>query len=264
MGSLSEKQEAVTKIKKLLETNEEANILLACQLIESLQLSVNTFLNHLYLFWEIHFYTENKVVSTILPLMEKCTDPMFIQHLRYREEQEYDEEQVMLEDVESAALDDFFTNVLAPIKVLDVTVIANLLLKWEHQAGAYCLKNQTASNEYIIRHLVEEDGYLWLDGFGLDVLPEEVGWFPQITTLDLSGNNFKEVPQSLEKLENLERIYLDGTPLNPDAFQKLENFFPKVMASYYGDLARKLFKDEAYTQAIDYNEKAIATVVSAS
>ncbi|OJJ23781.1 hypothetical protein BKI52_05370 [marine bacterium AO1-C] len=256
MSDLSEKKENIVKIKNLLETNEPTNILLACQLIESLQLSVSTFLSHLYLLWEIHFYAENKVVPTVKPLLEKCPDSMFAQHLRHREAQGDDYDQIFLEEADEAALDDFFTNVLMPIQALDVATIANLLLKWQGQGGAYCLKHQTASNEYIIRYLIEEDGYLWLEGFGLDELPEEVGWFPQITKLDLKKNHFKEIPQSLKKLENLERIYIGDTPLSQDAYHKLENFFPVAMAKHYSDLARDASRNEAYTDALLYSQKA--------
>lgn len=256
MNYSSEDQENIRKIKGLLETNEPVNVILACELITSLQLPIITFLNHLYLLWEIHFYGEEEIASATFPLLNRCPDVFFIAYLQKRQAQEESDHQIILEIADPADVYDFLVDYITPIKVLDVALIANLLLKWTQSTGAYCLKYQTAPNEYIIQCLLVDDNYISLNGFGLDYLPEEIGLFPQITTLDLSNNNFQEIPQSLQNLEKLTYIYFDNTPLSKKAINQLEVFFPIIMAEGYADLAEEADNDKNYSQALYYSQKA--------
>ncbi|HUN07955.1 MAG TPA: COR domain-containing protein [Aggregatilineales bacterium] len=57
---------------------------------------------------------------------------------------------------------------------------------------------------------------LWLNRMGLTAVPEWVGNLKSLTNLELGGNQIRHLPPILADLESLNRIKLDGNPLNPE------------------------------------------------
>lgn len=142
------------------------------------------------------------------------------------------------------------------VEHLDTQLLANLMLKYGKVGGAYCLKNNTASHQHILQEIYN-DHILSLDNFELEMLPPEVGLFTETKHLILSKNNFTNVPDELENLVNLERIYFDDTPLSSETIYKLECFFPKAMGNHYATLGRNAFRDSKYDDAVYYMQKAV-------
>ena len=53
----------------------------------------------------------------------------------------------------------------------------------------------------------------------LSLIPNDIGYLSSLEFLDLSGNNFVSFPESMSRLSNLRKLYLDGCK----RLQSLEN-----------------------------------------
>lgn len=252
---LHQDKEAIAKIKRMLESKQEAQILVALQLIEGGGLPL-ALITHLYVL--VYFFdTEEMIPQQARKLLQKIDDPAlihFLQHYPYGPSIDWYSREI------HQHIANFLSEAKA-VKVLDTFALANLLLKFTGYSALFCLKHQTAPVIEILQSLHAHDEYTMdFAGFALAQLPEEVGNFTEIRCLDISFNAFTEVPDSLENLKNLEEITLAGTPLSAKAMGKLEHFFPKPMAEHYASLAYDVFDKKDYTQAIEYIDKCLTLV----
>lgn len=250
MPNTQETQSYITKIKHLLETDEEANLLLACQLIESNQLPIAPFINHLYVWWEIHYDEGSSSEKALYKLLNQSSDKAFRRYFQTRQKSNL----LIAKGIGEDTVHSFMKGV-ERINSLNTSLIANLILQLTQAGGAYCLENNTAPAEKVIGQLIDRN-MLGLGCFGLSYLPTEIGLFPEITHLYLDDNLFTEIPQALQNLTNVEEISWQNTPLSDEAIQSLESFFPVAMAHHYFQQGKELGQAGDYKQAKDYGKKA--------
>lgn len=236
----------VEKLKKLLESEADESILLAFQLLESGGVP-SGLLTHLY---ALSITYENYKIADAANALFEQNAP--VELLEFAQNQwVYNDPLVAGEKI----LGDFLEETQG-ISHFDTPVLANLMLKFGAIGGAYCLRNKTAPVLDILQQIYNSE-WLSLDNFNLEELPPEMGQLINIKHLMISGNQFRTIPDELQSLVHLERIYFDNTPLNDVSIQKLEKFFPKPMAHHYAELGKKAFQAEDYGKASKHMLKAI-------
>lgn len=239
-------REYIQKIKKLLESKQDSNLLLAFQLIENGGVPANL-LTHLYAISICHDNFEITDQANTL-FTQNAPQPLLTYTQRLWAQKD-------LFSLSEPEISDFLTNTQA-IQELDTPLLANLLLKLGGAGGAFCLKNNTAPKEEVLQEIYNTE-WMSLASFELTELPPEIGLFTDTRHLVISHNHCTDIPDELQTLVKLERIYFDNTPLSDDAFQKMDRFFPKAMGNYYSDLGREAFRDKHYQEAAHYMKKAI-------
>lgn len=138
---------------------------------------------------------------------------------------------------------------LKEIAHFNINAFANYKLKITKKGAKFCLENQTASYDYILSCLIENNS-LYLENFELSFLPSEIGNFPFLLTLNISGNHFDSIPDEIQNLTLLEELYFNRTPLNTVNIQKLEKFFPHIFAQKYFDEGNDFKLERQYLKAI--------------
>lgn len=121
---------------------------------------------------------------------------------------------------------------LKGISFLNINDFANYKLKITKKGAKFCFENKTAPYDYILSCLIENNK-LYLENYELSFLPAEIGNFPFLLTLNISGNHFKNIPDEIQNLTLLEELYFNRTPLNIKSIRKLETFFPYIFARKY-------------------------------
>jgi tetratricopeptide (TPR) repeat protein len=134
-------------------------------------------------------------------------------------------------------------------------ILGNMKLKLSKRGIKYCLENKTAPALQLLQELVEGET-LYLNNFELTFLPEEVGMFTQLKTLNISGNLFQEVPRTLQNLTKLEHIHYRNTPLNLTEIAYLETTFPEIFASQYYSEGESFKTNMNFEEAVKYFSKA--------
>ncbi|WP_299459169.1 tetratricopeptide repeat protein [uncultured Microscilla sp.] len=242
-----ETSQYIEKVKRLLDSKLYENLRLALQLIASGGVP-SELLTYLYV---ISLCCEDLDIAKQAHELFRANAPQVL--LDYTQNLwDYDDPLSLSEHEVSEFLEE-----TKEIEDLDTALLANLMLKYGNIGGAYCLKNNTASPQHILQEVYNTE-WLSLSAFELDKLPPEVGLFTETKHLVLSNNNFTDIPDELQKLVNLERVYFNDTPLSNEAILKMECFFPKAMGYHYSVLGRSAFQEENYESASHYMQKALA------
>lgn len=131
---------------------------------------------------------------------------------------------------------------------LDKTIIGLTCLKLSRKGGKFCLEESLSTDEQILKELIQGKE-LHLANFGLMRLPQEVGHFPELKILNISGNLFEDIPPEIAKLHNLQSLYYARTPLTALSVQFLEKTFPKIFSFKYYNEGIDLKAEESYLQA---------------
>jgi len=243
---LNQDPEAVAKIKKLIESNETANILLALELMWHGGFPI-TLITHVYALLVFHedfevYYQASRLLKARIPEDR-------LHALKQKEE-------VLgtIEENKEAAASAFLAAIEAEPE-LDTPSLANLMMVMHRSGFAYCLAHKLWPNQVILDILYAEE-MLCFDGFGLQSLPSEIGLFDQATELSFNHNPLTEVPEAISKLTRLKYIAFNNTPLSKQAIQNLEKWVPLAMANHYIDIAYTTEDSQDYKQAFEYAQKA--------
>ncbi len=244
-------EKAINKLKTLIESGEEENIKLALTLYENGGRPPSLF-THLLAIWS--FYDDVEVQEYAKDLVEDQLPIEFgkfwFKNRLYEPLLEFKEDEIT----------ERLENTLS-WELVDTSSLANLMLQFTGRAGAFCLKYQTNDPYVILQQIYTAQAFtLSFNSFGLETLPTEAGLFVDAERLVLSHNQFADVPDSLVNLTQLQSIELEATPLTPEAFQKLEAFFPKAMADYYARLGYEAFDSKLFTRAIYYLAKSLKLI----
>ncbi|MCU0445425.1 MAG: hypothetical protein MUE85_10940 [Microscillaceae bacterium] len=233
----------VQNLQNLLESNKSANIELAFQLLESGGVPPQL-LSHLLAIKLWHRirtirHKAHKLVQKLIsePLLKYLKNNSLVY--------EHQETKIALQ----------FRQLNQYAEISPAT-LAWMSLKLRKKGGKFCLEEQTDSAENILRELIAGTE-LYLANFELQNLPPEVGLFTDLTTLNISGNAFSQVPAEIAQLTKLEALYYARTPLSPQTIGQLETYFPKLFAHKYFNQASDLQSDEKYPAAIKLFLQAI-------
>lgn len=219
---LKDNQEAVERIKALLESGEKHNIELALQLTKGGGL-VPALTTHLYAL-SIFYNEDESIKRRAKNYYKKLASKDLYRFTKYKWN-------VYGEYYNEPKMADFLSK-MGQHPVLDDKVLANMALRYAHKGAKYCLENNTAPPQQILEQLIDQD-MLDLDYMSLNVLPKEIGLFTDIKYLYLEGNNFTDIPDEIANLHHLQSLSYRETPLSPEALKKLEAFFPKIFAAQY-------------------------------
>ncbi|MGD1840837.1 MAG: tetratricopeptide repeat protein [Thermonemataceae bacterium] len=138
---------------------------------------------------------------------------------------------------------------LATIPSLDLLWVAHQMIEVWGLGGKYCLKHALGSEEETIGKMIYR-GKLSFQNFALEALPESIGKYgEEITILDICGNAFERLPDTIEQLHRLSGLDYENTPLNEKELIRLEEVFPDIMCDNYYKEASVYVKEEAWEKA---------------
>ena len=244
---LKEDQAAINKIKSLLESGEEHNIELAFQLLKGGGMA-KELTTHLYAL--SIFYDDNESLMRRAKLYYKnlASDSLYnFTKYKWNVNGEYYGESEM---------SSFLVKMEHP--ELDNKTLANMALQYTYKGVKYCLEHKTAPAYKIIEQIIDQDS-LDLDEMELNVLPKEIGQFNQIKYLYLEGNHFTDIPDELAQLSQLESLNYGDTPLTAKAIEKLENFFPEILAmQYYLEIEDDIAQGTNKTNSLKVLDKVLS------
>jgi len=240
-----EAENSIQKIKWLLESSNERDVELAFSLIKGGGLSQDL---TTYLLAISFFHQEEKVRTKARSIYKKYANEDLYNHTkkkwRYNYRYSFDE----------TKMSDFLSEINTHPQINGLE-LSNLALKFIHKGGKYCLENNTAPKEYILRILCRKDR-LSLAYFDLEEMPTEIGKLTNLVALHIGGNRFSEVPDELQNLKKLTQFYYKNTPLSAKAIKKLEKFFPHIFAQQLlRDVQRSLQQHKHYTKAMELMDK---------
>ena len=238
--------EAVEKVKRLIESNEVANMLLAMGFIEQGGFPISL-LTHVYAL--VIFQIESEVYNKASRLLANNLDKDRLIALKQKGEI------LNMVDTESETIASIFLTATEQEPELDTPTLAHLMMIIRREGFAYSLKSQVRSNKTILDLMYNQE-MLWFDHFGLESLPPEVGLFTQVTDLSFRNNLFSELPETIAHLTQLKFIDFDDTPLSKQSIQNLEQWVPDAMAHHYFDLAYEASQKKQYKLGFEYAYKA--------
>jgi tetratricopeptide (TPR) repeat protein len=263
--------EMCEKVSNLLESTEEAQVLLGLQLLEGGGVP-ETHLTYLLALktWS-HYYWENphKIKMKAKVLLEKWATPAIRAYLRTHPLK------TPRELKQSKNLSDFENNFSKYITqytaqtALNADILAVMGLILLRLGGRYLMEKQVRSSEWVLEKLVHNYASLNLVNFGLTSLPETVGKFTHLLSLDISGNPLEDVPESLKNLKSLYDISFDEKLMTENALQKLMKLQPHLVGntlynkglSYKFKVGKSIFPksnpNPYYIDAIHLFEKAV-------
>ena len=238
---------ALQKLKQLIESTQDVNIKIALQIIKSNGVNP-ALITHLYAVMTLSDDESLQIKATQLVQQILPEDRITILY----EMPAQANGQTRREQKAAAWL-----RLTEKVPEIDTPLFAQLMLLFKAQGFAYCLKNQLMSTKTILDKIyATEERTLFFDHFELDELPDEVGLYPYTDTLDLTGNHFKELPDSMAQLRQLKNVYFNGTPLSNQAIQNLEKWAPKAMAAHYETKAHEACGYSNDEEVLAYAQKA--------
>jgi tetratricopeptide (TPR) repeat protein len=242
----AETRQIIQNLKNLLESNESANLKLAFQIMEAGG-APSILLTHLLAikFW----HRDNLIRQEAQKLLNRFATESLLQFVRQTWRQSFREEHQEVKINEQLLL-------LSQNPQIDAATLGLMSLKLRKRGGKFCLEQKVAPYLLVLGELVQHRE-LNLTHYELTFLPKEIGQFPDLLTLNISGNLFKNVPRELTNLVNLEQLYYYRTPLTKSAIRFLEKTFPKIFARKYYEQATELKSESQYLKAIKLYNKAL-------
>ncbi len=133
-------------------------------------------------------------------------------------------------------------------------------LHFTSYGGGYVMRHAILPEETICRALIDNQE-LSLAYFKLTALPACLGEFTALEKLNIEGNLLLDIPDNLKNLKNLKSLrFEDGQdeykPL-PAVLQKLEDFFPLLLADHYKQKGWQATDSSEYENSITFYEKSL-------
>lgn len=243
----NQKNLSLKKIKQLFESPQDSDVKLAFSILKG-GVIPKPILTHLL---AISFFHDNEQIRRRAKRFFKKqalseTYDFVKGKWRYNYRYSYSESQISK-----------FIEALSKQKEINQKEFANLMLRFIHRGGKYCLENETAPAEIILTQLCRQDR-LSLAYFGLNFLPIAIGKLHHLTSLHIGGNDFEDIPDEIQNLKRLTQLYYHQTPLSEQSIEKLQKFFPKIFAQKYLDKAIVLSSNELQkSEALNFINKSI-------
>ena len=236
-------KEAIKKVTKLLESNQPESLRLALHLMENGGVP-QELLTHL--FYIKSFCQDNLIAGQAYELFCQNTSENLIYYVHYNWNT------VWAYNEETASI---LLSKVSELKAINIKIFAKLFFQNNQIGGAYIIKNDLLPVKDVLQGLIQENT-LSLYNFSLMECPPEIGLFSGVTELNIGHNNFNNVPDTFSNLKKLEEISFENTPLGQDAINKLEQYCPRAMARYYGQLGQNASRENNHQQAYKYILKA--------
>lgn len=238
-------QELLHKLEQLIESEAMDNIRLAFQLLEGggVPEEVNTYLAAIYL-----AHSEKTLRDKAKHLLNLYADPTlisFLENTKRSNQFDFNEQNISN-----------FLEGICQRSDLDCRTLGWLFLKFTKRGVRFCLKHKVRPARQILDEIIEQDA-LHLANFKLETLPDEVGEFTNLKVLDITGNHFFDIPESLANLKQLEQLYFFQTPLSNRSIRFLEQNFSHIFAKRYYQNAQEAYQEARYKAAIHLSRRSI-------
>ncbi|NJL13821.1 MAG: tetratricopeptide repeat protein [Microscillaceae bacterium] len=149
-----------------------------------------------------------------------------------------------------------FLHEVRQISFIDLKALMPIVLQYRRSGVFFCLEHKILPPLQVLE-IIGQAQWLSLENLELTHLPEEIGQLTDLRSLNISGNLFRQVPDSLAQLQNLEQLYYHRTPLSGSALRKLQGFFPKIFADKFFMEAIGFFEERNYQEALHKINKSI-------
>lgn len=250
LQNTTEAEEMKLHLENLLFSDDEANNELALQLLEGGGVP-KEFYPYLWIY-SFSVDEDTKIHQQIMKMLNKV--------LSEKQQSIYQKCDLIFKEKYDQYLDNpFAVFVLEQINVNPETAqqLVNFgkyfLLK--HQLGAnFLLKNKILSDYFIFQTLINND-HLDLSDFGLTEIPETIGSFVHLKSLNIDKNPLKDIPDNLKNLKNLKYLNIDINTA-PKVMQKLERMFPTILSKIYEEAAWNKVNVDKLDFALNFMKKA--------
>ena len=142
----------------------------------------------------------------------------------------------------------------------NLTDFATAFLLIAKTGGKHILQAELLPTDFVIKNLIQKNR-LDLEGYDLSELPNCIGTFTELKELDFRGNRIKAIPDNFAQLKNIVAIYYDTTfddyEMPKEAVEKLESFFPRLVAEKYKTTGWEHINNNVISSAIACFEKAV-------
>ncbi len=245
-SSISDQQETLAKIRQLLESVDAEQLRLALHLLEGSK-APGELLSYLIglSFWHI----QDTIREQAYRILKRSASYDLMRHVQNTWTPDFLWE---FNEVKVA----HFLRAFTKHPAINRNVLAMSCLKYGGKGGKFCLENKVADPMRILE-LIIQDKELYLANYALMELPAEVGYFPELHILNISGNHFESLPKEIYFLKNLQGLYFNRTPLNAQAIQELETHYPLMFAKKYTYEGHDYRREQAFLKAYILYSKAL-------
>lgn len=140
---------------------------------------------------------------------------------------------------------------------LDIQDINVLLIKHKKFGVKYALEKGILPPKQVLGMLINGGEWLSLENKHLKSLPPEIGDFTQLHTLNISGNDFTQLPIEINRLKNLDMLYFSRTPLSRYTLKQLQYAFPNIFAKKFYMKAISYLDERNYHEALQSIDKSL-------
>ncbi len=234
----------ISKIKGLLESEEEKNLEIAFQLLAGLS------------DWQTlaGFCVGLAWLHPSQMIREKAA--YFVQTKLSKEVQAWYETyapNIPKDELESSV---FLENIQKNTH-LNIQDLTTLLIRHKKLGVKYAIEEDILPPKEVLMMLINGAEWLSLENKHLKVLPPEIGDFTQLHTLNISGNDFTQLPTEICQLKNLDMLYFSRTPLSRYTLKQLQQDFPHIFAKKYYMKAISYLDERNYHDALQSIDKSL-------
>lgn len=217
------------QISSLLESGDEASTLLAFQLLKGGGVHPEHLTHLLALFtWQKHDWEAPLKVKSQAKLLFNKGATQDMKTFQFNNPL-LTERMLKIRQLDTEKPFGRYLEEYAPKANVDIGILSfmALLLLGSYRGARYLFHHAVRNMHTVLELCIQDTTDLTLKDFDLDNLPTEIGDFPKLTYLNLTGNPLQDVPRSLKNLKNLSSIYVTLEILSEQALRKMILYLPR-------------------------------------